>query len=272
MECSDVKNQCQPFLDNELKESLSHELEQHLNACAGCKQQVESQRDFHFFMKNVLLRSAANPAGSTALKHRILSVLGTPVPATASPRAVNLFNPRATPMRGAVATAAACMFFLTGFVGYQSVCVTKQCSVVHAARHEHANIVSGNRPTWARDCEPEQLNRSLREHGKKLVAAAPNLSECHLRPECCGKLSLPGMPEGVFIQYVECCPGPQAVTLMIIDTPANPLIDNYKDYLTTEHARHRVISWRRDEKGPLFMLVTKMPLNEAMRVADAIRH
>ncbi|HYG74029.1 MAG TPA: zf-HC2 domain-containing protein [Planctomycetota bacterium] len=270
MDCGDVRKHCQPFLDKELQSSLSQEVESHLRSCSPCQELFEAQRSFNGFVKKVLVRATSRP-GSSALKNRILETLESAPSVHSGAPITSLFSPRLMTMRGPVAAAAACMFFLTGFVGYETTCVNEQCRVVRAARHEHARIVAGNGEAWARNCHPGVMDDTLKERASHLLKSVPNLGQCHLVAECCGKLSLPGMPEGVYVKYTQCCPNAQSVTLMVIDTPASPTTEAYKEYLTAQHAQHHVISWHAAENGPLYMVVTKLPFQEALNVAEAIR-
>src|SRR4029079_19623625 len=111
------------------------------------------------------VRSAdkAGPALKKSLLERLSSGGGKTIDASDLFR---VFSPnvRAMPVRQSVAAAAACMFMLSGVVGFQAMCVPGQCKLVCAAQHEHDNIVAGNLVALASSRDSKILDSTLKKH------------------------------------------------------------------------------------------------------------
>jgi len=176
-------------------------------------------------------------------------------------------------VHGPLATAAAVMLVLAGIAGYQSYCVNKQCALVMAAEREHENIVAGARTILASTTDPAELTKFVNRRIVKF-AGLPNFSQCHLRPFNCGPVQLEDLPEGMFVSFVDCqCQG-QTVTLMVIDTstmataraPSGVAMPH--GIIAATHADHRVLSWHSTKDGLLYILVTSLPLNDALEIAE----
>ena len=84
-----------------------------------------------------------------------------------------------------MATAATVMLGFAGLLGGQSLCITRQCPIVVAAEHEHANITAGARGQLAKSDDLAQLTKAVSE---KVDGASgfPSLCRCHLNPLRCG--------------------------------------------------------------------------------------
>lgn len=276
MDCKDAKQQCQPFLDGQLQPGESRQIDSHLEQCPCCREIYDSQRVFQALLKKAAVRSA-DPVAVPALKKNLLERLNSPGAALETFDASALFravspNVRAMPVRQSVATAAACMFLLSGIVGFQALCVSGQCRLVRAAQHEHDNIVAGNRALLASSHDRGVLDSTLKKHRlTEWLKTVPNLTGCDFEAECCGTVKLAGLPDGVFVQYTQCKGAREPMTLMVIDTPLSPHGSAYKEFLTAQHARHNVVSWHAENNGPLYILVTQLPINDTLNAAESIR-
>lgn len=273
MDCQCAKEQCQPFLDGQLQPDVTQQIDAHLAQCSCCKEIYESQRTFHGLLKKVVVRSAdkAGPALKKSLLEKLSSGGGKTIDAS---ELFRVFSPnvRAMPVRQSVAAAAACMFMLSGVVGFQAVCVPGQCKLVCAAQHEHDNIVAGNRAMLAKSNDSRDLDSAFKKHRlAEWLKTVPNLTGCDFNAECCGKVQLPGLPDGVYVQYTQCKGKHEPMTLMVIDTPLTPNGESYKDLITAQHANHNVVSWHAENNGPLYILVTQLPFHDTLNAAESIR-
>jgi len=202
MDCTKAKHQCQPFLDGQLQPEICQDVDQHLAECACCRETYESQRTFHSLLKKVSVRSA-DPVALPALKKSLLERLSSGRAAAATIDASALFrvfspNVRNMPARPGVAAAAACMFFLSGVISFQSFCVNGQCRFVRGAQHEYDNIVAGNRPPLASSTNRDVLEKTIQSTGlAESLKSVPNLDTCDMEAECCGPVCIPGLPKGV---------------------------------------------------------------------------
>jgi len=275
MDCKEAKKQCQPFLDGQLQTDVVQQVDAHLEKCPGCKDVYDSQRTFHTLLKKVVVRSA-DPVAVPALKKSLLERLnaghtGKTIDASALFRAFSP-NVRAMPVRQSVAAAAACMFMLSGVVGFQTMKVSGQCKLVCAAQHEHDNIVAGNRVVLASSHDSKVLDSAFKKFRlAEWLKTVPNLEGCDFDAQCCGKVKLPGLPDGVYVQYAQCKGTHEPMTLMVIDTPESPNGESYKDLITAQHVDHTVVSWHAENNGPLYILVTKLPFNDTLNAAESIR-
>ena len=275
MDCKDAKQQCHSFLDGQLQPDATEQIDSHLAKCAHCKEVYESQRTFHTLLKKVVVRSA-DPVAVPALKKSLLERLnagqgGKTIDASALFRAFSP-NVRAMPVRQSVAAAAACMFMLSGVVGFQAMCVSGQCKLVCAAQHEHDNIVAGNRVALAQSRDSKVLDTAFKKFRlAEWLKTVPNLTGCDFDAQCCGTVKLPGLPDGVYVQYAQCKGTHEPMTLMVIDTPQSPNGESYKDLITAQHADHTVVSWHAENNGPLYILVTKLPFTDTLNAAESIR-
>jgi hypothetical protein len=263
MNCSDAKNCCQRYLDKELQAVEALAIERHLNDCRCCAEVFESQRAFHGLVKKMLCGCVEGKI--PRLKASILDRIAE----SSSGKIINLYPNRHLSPNGGVATAAACMLLLSGVVGFQSVCLDKQCSMIMAAQTEHDNIVLGNRPVFAKGNDTSILARAISDKVATKVGV-PNLSGCDVKAETCGTVKIKGMPEGIYVKYIHCECQNQPLTLIVLDTGLNPRAEKMEDFLVAQQDGHNVVSWR-GESGPLYMLVTKIPLKDALEVARLAR-
>ena len=265
MNCSDARNCCQRYLDKELQGVDALAIERHLKDCRCCAEIFESQRDFHGLVKKMLCSCAEGK--TPRLKASILDRIAG---ADRADNILKLYPYKHMSPHGGVATAAACMLLLTGVVGFQSTCLNKQCSMIMAARYEHDNIVLGNRPAVASSSDTATLAKAIGGKASPRVGV-PNLTGCDVKAETCGTVKIPGMSDGIYVKYVHCECQNQPLTLIVLDTPLSPRAKVVEDFFLARQDGHNVVSWRGDNEGPLYMLVTKIPLNDALQVARMAR-
>ena len=283
MNCSEIHKHCHSYLDQQTDAAQSKDIDAHLLACSSCAKVVESQRTFLTVLKKLVVNCDATAAPAplharirAGLDQAVLARAGSsvimkpvehaPAPAKAT-RAVPL---RPIKMRGAMTMAASVMLGFAGLLGGQSLCITRQCPIVVAAEHEHANITAGLRGELARSEDLAQLTKAVSE---KVDGASgfPSLCRCHLNPLRCGVVKVDGLPEGAYIQYAECTRQNDPVTLMIIDTDAlsnsEILTIKEKQYHIARRDDHTVLSWHNEKNGKLYILVAHRTLDESIAIA-----
>jgi hypothetical protein len=265
MNCCDAKNCCQRYLDKELQATEALAVERHLSDCHCCAEVFESQRAFHGLVKKMLCNCVEGK--TPGLKASILDRIAQ---SSSAGKIINLYPHRYLSPNGGVATAAACMLMLSGVVGFQSVCLNKQCSMIMAAQSEHDNIVLGNRPVVASGTDTAILAKAISARIASNVGV-PNLSGCDVKAETCGTVKIKGMPEGIYVKYIHCECQNQPLTLIVLDTPLMPRAEKMEDFFLARQDGHNVVSWRGADSGPLYMLVSKIPMKEALEVARLAR-
>jgi anti-sigma factor (TIGR02949 family) len=272
MNCSDVKKHCQAFLDKQLEPATAQAVESHIAECNCCCRQVESERSFLSLMKKCICRpeNTTVPAG---LKTRIVGQLQNKfATASASANIVQLPPPtsRRRIMQGPVATAAAIMLGFSGLVGFQSNCLLKQCPVVKAAQQTHDDIVAGAIPASMVSFNSADVTlaaNKLMKHG-----GIPQVKKCELTAVKCGRMKLRDYGEGVYVQYEKCRCSKDPVTLMVVDSAnmpgGDPVVPEDDKMRIAIHSGHRIVSWKNEENGLLYILVTKLPVDEAVHIAQ----
>ncbi len=265
MNCTEAKTHCQRFLDRQVENPLSLEIEAHLAACPVCAGAYDSQRAFHALLKKALCQATASGALRTRVQQQLDDERLYAAPAgTAPPRA--LVRAHAISLQGPVAAAASVMLALSGIVAFQSSCVLKQCPLVMAAAHEHDNIVAQSAQRIAA-AEPG-LTRKI-EARLKSLGNFPKLTNCHLKPVNCGMVRIAGLPEGMYIQYAHCTCDSQPVTLMVVKTTDAPGGEQITEkFRVANHANHSIVSWHDKGDSMLYILVTKLPSRNALEVAE----
>lgn len=278
MNCTEAQKQCQPFLDGQLEAALSAQVGEHLAQCGPCAQTFAAERKFHGLLKNTLCSEKKNSAPD-ALRRRIQIICSNDPNVEAAPArstghataSTPLPSPRFLSPRGPMATAAAIMLAFSGLMVFQSICILKQCPLVMAAQSAHDKIVAGANPLLAASESPQKLTKYINDQLEKKFAGVPNLTNCKLKPVNCGKVKIDGMPEGVFVKFVECNCNETPLTLMVVDSSTQPGGTAHGDVLAAKYASHNVLSWKSEKDGLLYIVVTKLPLKSAMHVAEVAR-
>jgi hypothetical protein len=265
--CTEAQKQCQPFLDGQLEAPLSAQVGEHLAQCGPCAQSFAAERKFHGLLKNTLC-SEKKTSAPDALRRKIQIICNNdPQPAASAP----LPSPRFLSPRGPMATAAAIMLAFSGLMVFQSICILKQCPLVMAAQSAHDKIVAGANPLLTASENPQKLTKYINDQLEKKFAGVPNLTNCKLKPVNCGKVKIDGLPEGVFVKFVECNCDETPLTLMVVDSSTQPGGTAHGDVVAAKYASHNVLSWKSEKDGLLYIVVTKLPLSSAMHVAEVAR-
>jgi|GEM_PF-7129341 len=267
MDCTDARKHCQPFLDRELDGARVNDFEAHLTKCNDCAERVASQRAFNSLMKKVL----ANSSAPATLRNGVLSRLQESVDALSNPVPIRPHKNNGVPfapVRGTVAAAACFMVMLGGMLGLQSAAVQSKCAMIREMQHEHANIVSGNR-------KPDEHKVTLAEMQKAAAAyqidfTPPNLDKCELHPQSWGLVKM-SVANGIFVKYVNDQGWSEAMTLMALNTADLPKTEKRDDFYCATYGGDTVVCWKRTDKGPLYVLVTKQAVEKALETAAAAR-
>jgi hypothetical protein len=156
---------------------------------------------------------------------------------------------------------------LGGLIGYQLLCSQRKCAIVSAAELEHDRIVSGVGSVPTEPIQVSALPSSMLQDSGSL----PNVPCKNLRAHCCGRVQLANLPEGRYVLYT--CEGgaEKALTLMVVETGANPRASAYEDFLVARDPGHSVVSWHAPADGPLYMVVSKRSFEETLAAAKGIR-
>jgi hypothetical protein len=272
MNCSDVKKHCQAFLDKQLEAATAQAVEAHIAECPCCSRCIESEKSFHSLLKKCVCR-AENTTFLADLKNRIVAKLENSLApsAAASANVVQLphpFSRRA--LRGPVAAAAAIMLGFSGLVGFQATCLIRQCPIVVAAQHSHDDIVAGAAPVSSVSMNSADITLAANSMMKQ--GCVPEGKHCDLNAVKCGPIKLKDFGEGVYVQYEKCrCSSKDPVTLLVLNSknlPGGEAISSENKMRVATHSNHRIVSWKNEANGLTYILVTKLPVDEAVQIAQ----
>jgi len=255
MDCREIHNHREPYLDKQLDAAKCQEVDAHLSACPCCQKAYEAQRAF----LSVLKRLAQNCgcAAPQELRGRIVQCLITPTEHTEfKPLRKPLVLPR---MGWLIGMAASIMIAFGGVLAYNMACINGHCKIATAAEQEYDKIVSGAHSYLAKGNDPQALTAAIKAKLPEFPGL-PNLAKYDLTPVQCGLVTLGSLPEGVFVEY-QSPKGDDPLTLMMVKTPESskaPEVEGKTGkYNLSIREKHSICSWHCKKSGLLYVLVTR---------------
>jgi hypothetical protein len=250
MTCAEVQDRLQAYLDGELDTAESCSLAAHTMRCCCCRKALEEQRACHRALEAGLL-SCCHSHGRRDLAERAFARLDCPIP-------------RLRRCRWALAGGVAALLAV-GFLGYFAYCKSSGvCRWVAAATDLYDRVATGRAEILLTSDDIEHVRDALT---LRLEERIPALSRCHLKPDLCGQISV-GECKGVFVTYSGKEPTDTAM-LLVLPTHESPSGSTVLESFTASSYRnHSVLSWHAGDHDALYILVTRLPLQESLALAE----